>query len=322
MRSPFSDRPRPALTAAPSVPRPRLSRRAGQIRNLAAGLVALLFLVDLAALLVGLSWISAVDPLPAESLGPDQSATVFYDATGAEVLRLSDTENRLWVSWDKIPQALKDAFVSIEDERFWTHSGVDWRRIVNAAIGLVTGDSRAGGGSTITQQLVKNITGKTDHSIKRKLQEQWAAIDLERRLSKQRILELYLNIIYLGNGAYGVQAAARGYFGKDVSERAWPRPPSSPASPRTPAATAAPCRPASTASGWCCARCSSWRRSATPTTRRPRPRPSASTAAKCCCGWAPTPGSSTRPSRTSSPTWWRPIAGPSRWPRPSSSTAA
>lgn len=194
----------------------KLSRPA--VKLAVASVLVLMAAVNTVLAVLVLSWITNVDPLPAGSLGSDSGATVFYDAKGNEVVRLSAKENRLWVSYETIPQDLKNAFVAIEDERFWTHNGVDPRRILGGLWGILTGGPGAGGGSTITQQLVKNLSGRWEPTLKRKIQEQWAALALEQTLSKEKILELYLNVIYLGNGAYGVQAAARGYFGKDVAD--------------------------------------------------------------------------------------------------------
>ena len=192
-------------------------RSHARLKLAVVGVLAFVGLVNLVLAGFVISWIGAVDPLPAESLGVDESSTVFYDNLNNEVARLSAKENRLWVSSKDIPDDLKNAFVAVEDERFWTHAGIDPRRIVGALWGLLTGGAGAGGGSTITQQLVKNLSGRWEPTLKRKVQEQWSALILEQRLSKERILELYLNVIYLGNGAMGVQSAARGYFGKDVA---------------------------------------------------------------------------------------------------------
>ncbi len=136
-----------------------------------------------------------------------------------ELEALYDNENRVWVSGDKIPDHLKNAFISIEDERFYSHKGVDLKRFVGAAVQYVfhKGDSNYGG-STITQQLIKNITDDDDYSIKRKIQEAYRAYNLEKELSKEEILEYYLNTIYLSQKCNGVQSAAQTYFGKDVSD--------------------------------------------------------------------------------------------------------
>lgn len=130
--------------------------------------------------------------------------------------RLTGSENSIYVTYEAIPQNLIDAFVAIEDKRFWQHSGVDWKRTVAAVIDYFT-DNGSFGGSTITQQLIKNVTGKKDYSKERKLQEIIWALDIETKLDKTEILEYYLNIINLSQGCSGVQAAANTYFSKDVS---------------------------------------------------------------------------------------------------------
>ena len=139
--------------------------------------------------------------------------------TWEEYQRLHGVENRIWVGIDKVPQYLKDAFIAIEDERFDTHSGVDWRRTA-AAVGnkLLKFDSSEFGGSTITQQLIKNVTNDKSRSAMRKFREIVRALLIERKLSKTEILEAYLNTISLGNGICGVQVASNYYFNKDVSE--------------------------------------------------------------------------------------------------------
>ncbi len=136
-----------------------------------------------------------------------------------EYEQLYDTENRIWVSSKEIPDHLKDAFVAIEDERFYSHSGIDIKRFAGAVMEYVTKKSNASyGGSTITQQLIKNLTHDDEYSIKRKIKEVYRAFNLERQLSKEEILEYYLNTIYLSQNCNGVQSASMKYFGKDVSE--------------------------------------------------------------------------------------------------------
>lgn len=130
---------------------------------------------------------------------------------------LHGSENRIWVSYTEMPEYLIEAFVSIEDERFWTHNGVDWKRTLGATYYFFTGTDSYGG-STITQQLIKNITNERDVTIQRKLQEIMRALYLDKTKDKTEILELYLNTIYLSQGCYGVQAASKIYFDKDVSE--------------------------------------------------------------------------------------------------------
>lgn len=131
--------------------------------------------------------------------------------------RLYAKENRLLVSYDKVPKYLIDAYVATEDHRFWNHPGVDWIRTIRAALNYFLGNS-FGGASTITQQVVKNITQDDDVTIQRKVQEILRALNLEKAKDKTEIMELYLNLVYCSRGCYGVQSAAYVYFGKDVSE--------------------------------------------------------------------------------------------------------
>lgn len=131
--------------------------------------------------------------------------------------RLDSGSNSLWVSYQSMPKNLVNAFIAVEDKRFWTHKGVDWRRTASATFYFLIGKS-SHGGSTITQQLIKNVTEEDDNTIQRKVQEIFRALNLEKIKDKTEILELYLNNIYLSQRCYGVQAAAYKYFGKDVSE--------------------------------------------------------------------------------------------------------
>ena len=131
--------------------------------------------------------------------------------------RITGAENSIYVPYSKFPKALIEAFVSIEDHRFFSHNGVDWLTTGKAVFKYFTGDSVAGG-STITQQLVKNATHEDEVRIQRKVAEIFRALNVEKDYSKEEILEKYLNIVYLGNNCYGVQAAANLYFDKDVSE--------------------------------------------------------------------------------------------------------
>lgn len=157
---------------------------------------------------------------------PVGEATFVYDANGDQLQKLTaPNSNRMPVTIDQIPLDLQHAVVAIEDERFYEHNGIDIRGILRAGVkGLTTGHFSEGA-STITQQLLKNnvFTGWTNEStverFKRKFQEQYLAIQLEKQLKdKNIILENYLNTINLGNGNYGVQAAAQGYFGKNVGD--------------------------------------------------------------------------------------------------------
>jgi penicillin-binding protein, 1A family len=131
--------------------------------------------------------------------------------------RLYGTENRFWASVQDMPVYLKKAFVAIEDKRFYENDGVDWRRTFGAFLQFVSGQDSYGG-STITQQLIKNITNEDQTTIQRKVQEIFRALSLSKKRSKDEILEMYLNTINLSRGNYGVQTASNYYFGKDVSK--------------------------------------------------------------------------------------------------------
>ncbi len=122
------------------------------------------------------------------------------------------------VTYAECPRALIDAFVAIEDQQFWQHHGVNWVRTLSAGLNYCLGYTRHFGASTITQQLVKNLSGKNDYSVHRKVQEMCWANDLENRSTKEEIMERYLNIINLSRGCYGVGAAADRFFGKSVGE--------------------------------------------------------------------------------------------------------
>ena len=145
----------------------------------------------------------------------------YYDENGDAVELTSERlegGSCIYMEYDELPRQLIDAFVAIEDKRFWRHSGVDWKRTAHAALNYALHDSVSFGGSTITQQLIKNITGERDVTTQRKLQEMIWAKYLEACMTKEQIIELYLNIINLSRGCVGVQAAANTYFSKDVSE--------------------------------------------------------------------------------------------------------
>ena len=146
-------------------------------------------------------------------------SSTLYAADGSLVYTFHAEENRKVVPLEEIPVTVREAVIAIEDERFYRHNGVDPRAILRAARTNVEAGATEQGGSTITQQYVKQEILKDDSpTFERKLQEASTAIQLERRYSKDRILELYLNAIYFGNGAYGIEAAAHQYFGKPASE--------------------------------------------------------------------------------------------------------
>ena len=158
-----------------------------------------------------------------EDLTSKSVDTTIYDKDGTEIANVSGEEKRRTVTLDEVPQMLQDAYISIEDERFYTHHGVDIKRTLGAtATYIIRRGSSSYGGSTITQQLVKNLMNDDDDSgiagIQRKIREMSRAYKLEQWFSKQQILELYLNTIFVGSDVYGVQLGARYYFDKSVQD--------------------------------------------------------------------------------------------------------
>ena len=151
-----------------------------------------------------------------------ERSSILYDIDGTEIDTLHYTEDRTIVPISEMPDDLKNAFIAIEDKTFYKHHGFNFRRMFGAVLSKLLGRSSAiSGTSTITQQLARNAylaEIKSRRSISRKLSEMYIAWRLEHKLTKDQILEAYLNTIYLGYGNYGVSAAARTYFSKDVSE--------------------------------------------------------------------------------------------------------
>ena len=169
--------------------------------------------------------ISSAPDISSLDVVPEGYATTVYDSEGHEMTKLiAENSNRTYVSMEKIPQNLANAFVAIEDERFYTHNGIDIKGIIRSGTTIIrTGGEKSQGGSTITQQLLKNnvfegwATEKDRMAkVRRKIQEQYLAVNIERELSKEQILELYMNTINLGQNTLGVQAASMRYFGKQV----------------------------------------------------------------------------------------------------------
>lgn len=158
-----------------------------------------------------------------ESVKLEGFQTTIYNQAGKEITTLSTANsNRIYIEYENIPKTMTDAFVAIEDERFWEHNGVDARGILRAFFVGIKNRNFSEGASTITQQLIKNQifnVGLNEttfmDSLKRKIQEQYLAIELEKQIDKKDILELYLNAIYLGEGANGIQTASETYFGKE-----------------------------------------------------------------------------------------------------------
>lgn len=195
------------------------------VLSVAATTIRLSFII---ALCVGLALLGAVigiakafvDTAPTldlAALDAQDKTSFIYDSEGNLITDYKGTEDRIMVSIDEIPEMLQNAFIAVEDARFYEHNGVDVKRIVGALVSNFTSGSTQGG-STITQQLIKQTVLSSEQSYKRKLQEAYLAMELETRYTKKQILESYLNTIFLGGSYYGVRVAAYGYFGKELDQ--------------------------------------------------------------------------------------------------------
>lgn len=184
-------------------------------------LLVLVLAILIAAGAVGgivLAYVNTAPQISKDSFTNLAQTTKIYDKDGNFIDSLHQVENRTYVPLPKIKKYTQDAFIAIEDERFREHFGIDIKRIVGATIADLKAGSFAQGASTITQQLIKNTVFTNEKKLKRKIQEAYLAIKIERELSKDQILEYYLNTIHLGGSAYGIQAAAEYYFNKDVDQ--------------------------------------------------------------------------------------------------------
>ncbi len=164
-----------------------------------------------------------------KNLALNSTSFIYYtDSSGTEqqLEQIQSDEKRIWVESSQIPDIMKQAMVSIEDERFYKHHGVDMKRTLGATVKYVLAKVGIGnsnyGGSTITQQVIKNITNETEKTSMRKIKEMMRAVALENQLTKDEILMLYLNIVYFANGCNGVEAASNVYFAKSASELTLP----------------------------------------------------------------------------------------------------
>jgi penicillin-binding protein 1A len=193
----------------PERPAPRRGRRALLAAGGAVGLV-LLFGAFTFIFLYARTRVPAAPPLPED--------TRLFDRRGQLLATLAGDENREIVPFRRIPATVRDAVVATEDADFYGHPGVDVVSTARAAVADVRSGSFSQGGSTITQQLVKNLYTGSDKTVRRKVDEALIALKLEREYSKNEILAKYLNTVYFGHGAYGVQAAARTYFDGDIEE--------------------------------------------------------------------------------------------------------
>lgn len=160
----------------------------------------------------------AVNFVKASTIDTFQSSqtTLVYDTNGEQIASLKGDKGIYYLESESIPTYVKNAFISIEDKRFYTHNGVDYKANMRAAISIIKNQSITQGASTITQQLSRNIFLTNQVSWERKVEEIFIALELEKIYSKSAILEFYLNNIYFANGYYGIQAASMGYFSTDV----------------------------------------------------------------------------------------------------------
>ena len=182
---------------------------------LAFALAATCFVLFFAVSLLKLDAWKEFDP---ENILGAPETLILYDKDDNEALRLHAAEDRVSVSISEVPKHMRMAFISAEDARFYEHPGVDLIRIAGAAWQDIKAGSYVQGASTITQQLIKLSHLSADKTISRKLEEAVLAYQMEKKYSKDEILEMYLNYVYFGRGYYGVEAAALGYFGTHASE--------------------------------------------------------------------------------------------------------
>ncbi len=161
-----------------------------------------------------------IEPPDIDAIGLNYSSTVYVDSGGSpvEYMSLFRDENRVWMPLSEIPAYMQTAQVAIEDHRFFQHQGVDWKGTLGAVYHLMTGQPGRGG-STLTQQLIKNITKENQYSIMRKVKEIFTALNMEKdKYTKEQILEAYLNYVNYGGICQGVEAAAKCYFDKSITE--------------------------------------------------------------------------------------------------------
>lgn len=196
----------------------RKNKKRGVLNILLIIFLFIFLFIFAAGIGVAIAVIKSAPEIDANILDNLKQSSRIYDKDGNFIEDFSDVQNRTVVPLKKIPKHVQHAFIAIEDERFYKHHGIDPKRIFGALWYDIKTMSKAQGASTITQQLIKNIALSPKKDFSRKLQEMYLAIQLERKLSKDQILEGYLNTIYLGGSAYGVQAASMFYFGKDVNE--------------------------------------------------------------------------------------------------------
>ena len=195
-------------------------RSGGLVKKIILSIVGVVVLLFVAGAALFFYYASSAPKISQSELA-SQNGTTIYDSQNRVISRLG-LQKREYAKDSQVPTTLKHAVVSIEDRRFYKHHGVDPIRIVGAATANIFGRSDGmQGGSTLTQQLVKLSvfsTAASDRTFKRKAQEAWLAINVERHFSKNQILDFYINKVYMGNGVYGMQTAAQYYYGKDLNQ--------------------------------------------------------------------------------------------------------
>ncbi len=201
----------------------------GVLRFIGRGLITLLSVIIISGCIIGcvlatviLGMVDDAQVVDLDQLELSYTTIIYTKNTDTGVFEedtklYGDNGKLIWADYNEMPSYLIDATVAAEDKRFWQHQGVDFARTIQATLGFLSGGDM-GGGSTITQQLIKNVTGEKDVRIDRKVKEIFNALALEKKYSKEQILEAYLNVIALGYNTCGVQAAANMYYDKDVSE--------------------------------------------------------------------------------------------------------
>ncbi len=210
-------------------PAKQKKKNQGKLKTFLYSFFVFVFIVLVACVGIGAGMYAAivneVNDMNVHELAVSRSSIVYYtdnDGNSYEAETLYADGNCIWVNTNEISDVMKDAIVSIEDERFFSHGGVDIKRTAGAVFGYIKEKLGMGiatyGGSTITQQVIKNITQEKDRTPIRKVKEMMRAVAIEQQLSKEEILTMYLNVIFLANNCYGVEAASNTYFNKPASE--------------------------------------------------------------------------------------------------------
>ena len=222
----MAKRPKPSSSA------PRAAQAADATVSVAGAVLRVLGTILLIVLVTGLLFLCIFAYYVKNCLSTDldvqlsdftvslSSSILYEDSDGnwQNLTNLSSTENRVWIDYADIPKDMEHAAVAIEDKRFYKHKGVDWYRTTGAFINMFLSMKNDFGGSTITQQLIKNLTKQDDITVQRKLLEIFQALEFEKSYDKEEIMEWYLNIVYFGEGCNGVYTAAETYFGKEPKD--------------------------------------------------------------------------------------------------------